>query len=219
MKDTTGELKALKAAKAATASLNEAEAALRAQHDGLLKEQKTITISLGSKEEAITNSNRLVDEYAAAWAREHGVGVARDVSVHRDFYPGTTRERVVSPQLPHWGDLQGTLRFADLVGLIPTLVKSRLAEVIAASGARFGLPAEARAKRLAEVEAQLAEVEAQHQDLVAGARECGLAIAPLDVVRERNEAAALATKRAAELAADRARGFFTVEREPTGGRA
>lgn len=217
MKNTTDELKALRAAKAATASLNEAEAGLRAQHTALLQEKKMIGLSLASKEEALANMNRIVDAKAAEWAKGRGVGIARDVSGHKDVFEGTTRERFVHPRLPHWGDAHGTIHFEDLVGLVPNLIKERLAEVIAQSGARFGLPAEAKAKRLAEIENELTAVEAQHLALVEGAGECGLKYELLAVVRERREAEALATQRAAELAADRARGIFTVQ--GVGGRA
>jgi len=207
----------LKAAKEATQKLSESEAALRAQHSALLQEKRDITNSLASEAETIGNLGRLVSEAAAEWTRVHGRGIARDLSGHRDVHPGSTRERFVAPRLPSWGDLQGALRFGDLVGLVPDLVKSRLAEVVRGSGAKFGLPAEARAERMREIETEITSIEGQHEALISGAAEVGIVYPLLDAVRERREAEALTTKRAAELAEARSRGEFVASGLSVGG--
>lgn len=219
MKNTTDELKALRAAKAATASLNEAEAGLRAQHTALLKEKKDVETSYASEGECVANLHRIIDAKAAEWAKERGVGIVRDLSPRSEWIDGTTRFRVAPPKLPHWGAASGMLTFPDLCGLAPALVKERLTEVIHQSGARFGLPAEAKAKRLAEIENELTAVEAQHLALVEGAGECGLKYELLAVVRERREAEAAEVERAARLVADRERGVFPAGGLSVGGRA
>jgi len=112
----------------------------------------------------------------------------------------------VPPQLPHFGD--GNIKFHELCGLVPGLMKARLKEVIRGTNVKFGLPAEARARRLAEVDVAIAEVEAQHTALVEAAAEVGITLPLIESVRARREAEALKAERERVLEQERAAGIF-----------
>jgi hypothetical protein len=200
----------IRAAKAAAKTLTDTAAAISAQHSELLAERKRVISAHASLDEVVANIHRLVNDKKVEWARSHGVAFVRDLGGHKRMPEGSRTERYVPPKLPHWGDLSGTLKFEDICGFFPELVKTRLVEVVTASGARFGLPKEDRAAKLAELERSIADLEDQHEQIVKGAAEVGIILQHLEAVQQRIEAAERVAARDAELAAQRARGEYLV---------
>lgn len=218
---TEDALSAVRTAVAAAKTVTSAEAELRAQHAALRIERKGIIDAAASEAECVANLGRLVDAKAEEWARAHAAACVRALSGETEVR-GTAPpyiERRVPPRLPSWGDIQGTLRFEDLCGLAPALVKARLSEVVRDSGARFGLPAEERKARLAALDAEIASLEDQHVQLVEGAASVGITLPLLDSVAKRREAEASEVERAARLVADRERGVFPAGGLSVGARA
>lgn len=204
------ELKTLREAKAAAEKLSERERELREQHAALGKERRSVVAAYLPIEEVIANAGSLVDQAATSWMSKFGGSVVRALSGYRELRaPGDTSEREVKPHLPRIGD--GNLTIVDLAGIAPALVKERLAEIIRATPSKFGLSADARAARLAEIDARIADLEAAHSELVDAAAEFGISLPLLDAVRERREADARRAAREQELAADRAKGIYRVE--------
>jgi hypothetical protein len=208
-------LKDLRAAREAAAKLTAAERTLRDKHAALVAERQHTWSALVSREETLANAARLVDEASARWQREHAPAWVRTISGTREIRVhglGTAAERErevrVPPRLPDLPGLlsaPGVLTLDALCGLAPSVVRESLAAMIAATpDDRFGLPDEARQRRLAELDAAIAEVESQHAELCDGAAEAGLVLELLAPVRQRREAEARQQERERELAAARA---------------
>jgi len=204
------DIKAVQAAKEAATRIKSTAAALEQRHQALAKELMQVVQAARHQDEVLVEMERLVDQAGASFPADFGRTFVRQLSGHRELRgPGDARERIVRPHLPTLPD--GYLgRFESLCALFPELVKARLREVIQGSGARFGLPAEARAAKVAELETQVAEVERLHSELVDGAAEVGIELPLLPAVRERREAEALRLRREQELEAERARGLYRV---------
>lgn len=204
------DLRAVQAAKAAAANIKATAKALEDRHRTLSKDLERIIHADRAQAEVVGEMERLVDQAGAAFPADFGRTFVRQLSGHTELRgPGDARERVVRPRLPELPN--GYLgHFNSLCALFPDLVKVRLREVIAQSGANFGLPAAARAAKVGELEAQIAEVERLHSELVDGAAEVGITLALLPAVKQRREAEARQQAREAELAAERARGVFAA---------
>ena len=204
------DLRAVQAAKAAAANIKATAKALEDRHRTLSKDLERIIHADRAQEEVVAEMERLVDQAGAAFPADFGRTFVRQLSGHTELRgPGDARERVVRPRLPELPN--GYLgHFNSLCALFPDLVKVRLREVIAQSGANFGLPAAARAAKVGELEAAIADVERLHTDLVDGAAEVGIELPLLPAVRERREAEALRLRREQELEAERARGLYRV---------
>ncbi|MGE3845195.1 MAG: hypothetical protein AB7I50_26850 [Vicinamibacterales bacterium] len=207
----TDQLKALRAAKQAAATLVETERTLRAQHTALLAEHRAIEAAPRALEELLADKDRLIDEATAKWDETHARMTVQAINGSRE-YQGADRWRDEPPALPanRYGH-PDTLGFVDLCGLVPDLLKRRLEQVIRTSGVAFGLPAAARQAKLAELDLGIAELEAQHTDLVDSAAEVGVVLPLLEVVQARRESDARQRRREEELAAERARGIYRVE--------
>lgn len=208
-------IKTLRAAKAAATTLTETAAALSAQHETLLTERRSVVEASGSLDEVLVNMRRLVDEASVRLSDRVALTLVRTVSGYTEQrHGGTADQRIVHPHLPpnRYGALPDSLGLEDLCALAPELMKSQLERVIRASGARFGLPSAERVTKLAELDAQIADIETQHTELIDGAADVGIVLPLLDSVKERRETIARREARDRELAAERAAGVFTVGR-------
>lgn len=207
----------VKQATAAAGRLRAAEQALRDKHAALVRELRDVVTAHPAMEECEGRACRLVDEARDELIRNLGTGIVRAVGGHRELSgaPGSTEERDVPPRLPSWGPTpQGAsgppLTFRDFCAVDPDRAKVFLVAAIRGSGARFGLPREARAAKLAELDEQVGAVEAQHTALVEAAGKVGIALDVLPSVRERREAEARERDRAESLARQREAGIFPV---------
>lgn len=200
-------LRTLHDAKTAASRLIESEGAMRAEHGALLKQVKEIHLSNASEGEIHANIDRLVSETAAKFAAARAVSFARSLGGHRQPRLGPTPFRDMAPTLPRFG-LESTLSFDDLCGLAPELMKARLREIV--QGVRFGLDTKARVAKVAALDAQILELEERHTRMCESAAEVGLSLPLLARVAKRREDEARAAKEAADLAANRARGFHAV---------
>lgn len=210
MSHQTDHIKAIRDARAAAVKLTDTEKSLRAQHAALVKERTSVVETIRSLDEVLANMERLVDQAASKWGSDFGRTVAIEASGYTEIRSGGLPDLEVRPRLPPFPGGGNRLNFEWVCALAPSIMKTRLAEIIRQSGANFGLPAEARVAKLAEMEAQIAEVEAQHTSLVDAAGEVGITLPLLNTVRERREAEALRLERERELAAQRAAGIYPV---------
>ncbi len=164
-------------------------ATLAKRHEALTRERETPRCALSPAAECLAAVDRLVDEEHARRIRELGVEIASDLSGRFVSNPGSTREFFRGPLLPHVADKQeGLLTLEDLCLLVPDLVKAGLKRVVNEAGASHGLAAEARAKRIAEIDAELATIESQHEELREAARTAGIELPEIEAVRLRREA-------------------------------
>lgn len=208
MSKTDSDIKAVQEAKAAAARIKQTAHVLEERHKVLSKERDVLMHAVASANEVLTNMRRLVDEKGAEFIKDFGSTFVRHLSGYTELRgPGDSRERVIRPHIPHLPD--GYLgRFDALCAVLPDLLKDRLEQVIRGSGAAFGLPKEARAAKVAELDASIAQVEALHTELVDGAANVGIEIPLLPAVRTRREKEALRLRRERELEAERARGVY-----------
>jgi len=199
-------IKTLRAAKAAASTLVETERTLRARHAELLKERHDVATAHASQAECVANIARLVDQAAADFAAKFGGSVVAAVGGHSELvgHPGAAEEREVPPHLPRFGDIGSPLDFRALCAFAAPLVKDQLGAIVKSSKVKHGLSRKARAAKLAELDQELADVEAQHTELCDATHGLGLDLPPLAAVRERREAAEREGRREAQLAADRA---------------
>ena len=200
----------IRAAKDATHQLTETERTLRATHAQLVAERNAIDRAPKAAAECLANLTTLVDADAERFAGRIAWSLVEATGGYTELRPATGRQHEVAPRLPTIGDDQGRLTFQDLCGLVPTLVKSRLAEIIRGSGMEFGLPASTRAARLADLDSQITGLEAQHTGLVDAAAEVGISLPLLPTVQERRDEEARSAERERALAAERAGGIFSV---------
>jgi len=169
----------------AVATTREKAATLAQRHEALIKEREAVRFAPEPLDECIANAQRLVDEAHAQAVRERGVNVVRDLSGGLRLPEGARTERVVEPMLPRIApELDGRLNVQDLVLVFPELLKQGLERVVREAGAEHGLDSKARAKRLAEIDAELARIAAEHEELRAGASGV-VSIEPLPEVHRR----------------------------------
>lgn len=206
------DLKALAAAKKAAAALTEHEQELRKRHAERASERQNVQLALRPRDEVLANASRLVDEAAAQWAKDFGHTVTQELSGYIEVDTdrrGNIVERVRRPRLLYMP--ADRIDFAMLCALAPDALKGTLRSIVQAqSPATFGLSDTARAERLAVLDAEIAEIERLHSELVDGAAEVGIALSLLPAVAERRHEAAQRAAREAELAAERAAGIHRV---------
>lgn len=192
-------LKTIKAAKDAAAKLMDVDRDLRDRHAILLAEHKRVTSALRPLAETIENMERLVDATAARWAADHAWQVARAFSGHTDVNVSHTGMVYRRPRLPRFEGRPFDL--AELCGLAPEATKTRLRVVLqSVPTERYGLSAEDRAAKLADLDRQIAAIEASHTALVAAAGDVGIA---LDLLPTAAKDKTSAIERAADLEAER----------------
>ena len=181
----TDPLNDIRAAKVAAERLVNTERSLRAQHTALVDEWDKVFGALRSREEIQATAAQLVDDRHAQYVRDHGFSWTRQLSGSCEVAVeglGSKRERVYErktpPRMPEVSGLYttpGALSFTDLCGISPEAVKATLQEMIASQPVdQFGLPPAARTTKLAELAAQIAEIEARHRQWISGASSCGI---------------------------------------------
>lgn len=198
-------MKTLQAAAKATEALRETEATLRARHTKAVRDRRATWAALASRDAVRTHAADLVEKAATAWRAQHGAMWTRALSGYQDIRGvDTEREVRVRPQLP---DLMPTdLSLPALCGLCPDAVlASMIAMIDAQPDTVFGLAEADRTACLAQLDAQIADLEQQHTALVDAAGDAGLTLPLLADVRDRRAAAQADTERAHALAAERAR--------------
>jgi hypothetical protein len=183
-----------------------AKAAELAERDAALRvEREKVQFAPEPLDDCIANAKRLVAEEHARGVKEWGRHIVHELgggaraaqvtNVQTEHH--VLKERVieagvrtVKPRLPRieaksssGADVGLTLREACL--LLPDLVAQGLERAMREAGAPHGLPAAARAKRLAEIDAELASIEVQHEELREGAKARGIEIDPLPEVQRR----------------------------------
>ncbi len=209
------EIKILRAAKEAAVKLTTLEQTLRERHATLQQQRHHLFNGLRSRAEIVVNATRIIDEAQARWWRDRGAACLAALSGRDELRVsgiGTEleRERVrhVAPQLPTIESLvaaPGALTLTDLCGLLPDVVKGNLrAAIEAIPDERFGLSGEARTAKLAELDAEIADVERRHAELCDAAAEVGIALPLLPTVQERRTEQARRQERERELATARA---------------
>jgi hypothetical protein len=182
------ELDVLAAARAAAETLKATATAQVRRHAELVKERAAVEDANLPQAEILSHATRLVDEVAQDFAKTYAPRFAWDLSGGKRVIEGSTRYQDTKPHLPgNFG--QDGLTFRDLCGLAPSLVKARIAEIIRGSGETYGLPAAARARRVAEIDAEIQALEAQHVELLDGATEHGFSVEEIPSVRDRRVAA------------------------------
>jgi hypothetical protein len=220
MKSTpTNDLQTLAAAKRAAVALTEHEQDIAARHAERTRERERVHAALRPKAEVHANTDRIVDQRAAKWLEDHGVMVTRELSGYDEFALdgyGNMRARRRAPRLPHIA--ADRLDFATLVALAPDVVKRRLHAVIDAQPpTSFGLGDADRAARLAELDAEIAELERLHCELVHAAAEVGITLPLLPTVAQRQAEAAEDQARERARAARRGIEFPAQQEAATGG--
>jgi hypothetical protein len=178
------ELDVLAEARAAGEALKATAAGLVRRHTDLNKERGTIWLAPAPQAEALANAERLVDQAAREFASTHGRRFALDLGGGPKVIEGTTRYEHVGPHLPAFGPIGSPLSFETLCGIAPALVKARIAEILKGAGP-FGQPASARESRIAEIDREVASIEAEHRVLLEGAREFGVELEEIPVVKAR----------------------------------
>ncbi len=182
-------LKAIRAGIAAAKQLTETEQTLRERHAALSRERQHVAGADPAMAEVLASMEALVDSKAKAWAETFSSHIVRSVGGHEaQGVAEPTRLRPVRPQLPRFGDGRTGLTIEDLCGLDPSRVKTQLAGIIRQSGARFGLPVDERAAKLAELDEAISSTVAAHTALVDASAKVGITLAllaPVDLKRER----------------------------------
>jgi len=218
MTTTDATLKKLKdAVAAATDKLRETEADLRTRYTRATRERSRVRGAYASREELQANARRLVERRGEQWRQTHREVWLRKLSGHIEWRIGETEaddtERTIPPALPAL-DAAG-LDLSALCGLVPDALTAGLTALIAAQpDAAFGLPADARARRVADLDAEIADLARQHTELVDAAAAAGLTFPLLTPVREQREADALEQARAQALTEARAAHGYTAPAPP-----
>ena len=180
-------LKAIRAGVAAAKQLTETEQTLRKRHGEFRKERQLVATADPAMVEVLRSMETLVDSTSKNWAESFARGIVRSVGGHeKQRASGDTRMIRARHELPRFGGSRLQLTLEDLCGLVPQLVKERLAEIIRQSPSRFGLAAEPRAAKLAELDKAISATVSSHTGLVDGAAEVGITLPLLEpVARER----------------------------------
>ncbi len=208
-----GQLQAVAKAKAAIGELATTEASLREQHKNLLRARQRTQSQIRSVDEVVASMEQLVDEVAQRWGQRNGKTLAKECSGYMAPGVASGRMRPVKPNLPRLSlSDSGALRLDDLCAFVPDLLKERLAAMIRASDAPFGLAAEAQAAKLAELEQEIVEIETEHTATVDAAAQVDISLPLLDAVRVRRQAEQAKADREREEAELRRKGLY-----PAGG--
>lgn len=209
-------IKVIRAAKEAAVKLTETEQTLRQRHEERVQVRYRTWSALSSRDQVIADASGLVDRTSSDWRELHGSGWVRRLAGYREIKVdavGTWRERehevAVRPQLPELHSVlqaPGALTLQDLCGLAPALVKESFTAMIhAVPDDRFGLAEPERAMKLAELDAEIAEIERQHTEIHDAAAEVGINLPLLKAVQDRRAEEQRKAERERERAAMRAR--------------
>lgn len=189
----SADVKEIRAGVAAARKLKDRAQAIVERHAARTKERERAWSAGGSRDETLAHVDRLVDAECSRWRANHAAVWVSQLLGHREMkYQGlgTSNERshenVTRPRLPMVHGIlsaPGALTFSDLCGLMPSLMKTALTEMIsAAPDERFGLPASQREPRLAELDAEITALKQEHEELQAAAAGVGIELPALKTV-------------------------------------
>ncbi|MGE0450219.1 MAG: hypothetical protein AB7Q29_11625 [Vicinamibacterales bacterium] len=196
----TDALKELRAARDAASKLTTFERTLRDREAALVAERDRVKYARPPRDEVISNAHRLIDRAGAEYHHRHADAFVTAVAGAIELRHSPDRDVRVPPQLP----VIESLSFEALCVFVPDLVKQRFEHIIREYRADiFGLPQAEREQTLARLDVEIAAVRDQHTQLVDGAREAGLELALLPVVREARETEARDRERQEEIARQR----------------
>ena len=197
-------LRSLQAAKDAALTLTDAETALRTRHADLSKERKRTASAAPALPELLASVDALVDRARDKWRDEMSAHVTRSIGGHTTMRGGgDTAEVRHAAELPTVG-ADGRLTLRDLAGLAPDLLKRSLTATLQARPPEsYGLPAEERAERLRELDAELVAIETQHTELVDGAADVGITLGLLPHVAERRDREAISEQQRRDVESQR----------------
>jgi len=169
----------------ALAQIADAARELEARHRTETKARGRLLYELEPADAVVVNMCQRVDATSAAWAEDHGGAIARSFSRSFKESRGELRE-----QAPGMFRLVGFVALEDLCGLVPDLIKSRLAELIRAAVGDKGVPVHDRERLIAEADERIADLELAHTILVdsGAASSPPISLRYLPVVRQRREA-------------------------------
>jgi hypothetical protein len=182
---------------AAVNKIHDANRAGRDAHRTAERERQRLVSAPPPLPEVIAAMEGVIDAIADAWVAESGLGLVAAFGPGLRLREDGTLE-VQAPRLPDWFILRD-VRLKDLCGLVPELVKQRLAAIIMATPYEAG-PAQAdRVARVAEAEAKIAAIEAEHTALVdlAASFDPPIVLPLLPAVAERRAAEAARVRREA----------------------
>lgn len=190
----------LRAAKDAAQHLTGAAGALNERHGELTRERDRTDSQLQPVDEVVANMRRTVNVHRQRFDElQPSIVSAFSAQVVLSRQTNDFRRH---PPTGHF--LDGPLEFSTICGLVPSLVTARLEEIIRAAPSHvFGLPLPQRKQRIAELDAEIADVERQHTELVESAAEFGIELALLPAVRERRQDEERERRRQEELARQR----------------
>lgn len=207
----TAELKAIRDAQRAAQSLAQVEHDLRDRHTAMVAERGTVAKLLRPREEVLADMRRLVTDHAQQWASQNAGLVTLAFAGHIDTSAGHEARAVYrKPHLPELytsATQPGVLTVRDLIGLAPAAVMAQFEACIHAMPAdRFGLPKDRRTQRLADLDAQISDLERQHTEIVDAAAEVGIEMTLLAPVAARRAEVAREAERTRLLNDARAKG-------------
>lgn len=201
MSDTTALLTTLHAAKGAAATLTTAERDMRRRHEELTRERDRTEGLLQPMDEVIANMQQAVEAHRRRFD-ERRQSVVAAFSSRMEL---SRQDNEFHRKRPTGRFLEGPLDFDVLCGLVPDLVKVRLEEMIRATPVNvFGLSSGERKERIAALDAEVADVEKQHTELVDAAAEVGIALPLLEAVQQRRDEEKRQRQRENELQRQRA---------------
>jgi len=174
--------------------LHSVEKELRQEAEGFAVERTRLLSARPPREDLIAAAERQVDAIAAEWANGNGPQIVAALAGSVDVQPGGEEIRGVVPgDIRNW--LPGIVDGSAFIGLVPSIVKARLRDIIAATPYNPGPSMDQRQRMIAELAAKLADVEARHSELVDHARELGITIELLPDVQGRRTRATQAHER------------------------
>lgn len=192
--ENTDVLQQIRDGHAALAQLAAGERGLRQQHVVAVHDRDEIPAAAEPIEIIIANMRRVIDEAATEYARDNGYTILTAFTGRLELQmDGTLATR--RPQL--WFGPRLELRFRDLCGLVPELIKAQLETILRSVPYQAGLPLEERAAAIAAADEKIRVIEEQHTELcdTAAALDPPIVLPLLEPVKQRREAARLKAER------------------------
>lgn len=232
MTTTTDALNRVRAAKEAAAELFELEESTRTRCQDAVATRQSVWSAMDTREQIIETAMKLLSERESLWTANNADRWTRSFSGRMETRGRGTigdpeREERIRPRVPDFVAVfqsPGALGFDDLVGLAGPVVREAVTRLIqSVPEDRFGLPAAARIARLAELDAEILTLEAEHCAIVEAASQLGITFSLLPSVIERRRRAAEDAEREHQRAAKdakdaqyyRDRGIVPAANEPS----
>jgi hypothetical protein len=165
----------LAGARTAVDDLHSVEKELRQEAEGLAVERTRLLGARPPREDLIALAERQVDAIAAEWANGNGPQIVAALAGAVDVQPGGDAVRGLVPgDIRTW--LPGMIDGSAVIGLVPSVVKNRLRQIIEAADYIPGPSMDQRQRMIAELDVKLADVESRHSELVDHACELGITL-------------------------------------------